>query len=205
MNSLNETLNDPYTKNWPMKCPLSDDLMWAYNVGLTYLRKIAPKYASNGRTGVVIFDLDDTLFMSDMVTIEEGSLGMRADPKHGGKDCEIFFLPPNKQIVQLAIEAKKLGFKIMCLTARPAESYLASMYNLDMLRIPYDFLVMNEKDEDPYFKLKYRIQMSKQKNCDIVLTVGDQFTDLLLCNGTTGMIKLPEEDLKCSYAYFPPI
>lgn len=196
---------DPYTRGWPRKCQYNEDLTWAYNAGITYLKKIAHKYASTDRTGIVIFDLDDTLFMSEIIEITEGSLGDHPDPKQGSKLCEIFFLPPNKPIVQLAIEAKKLGFKIMCLTARPKDSYLASMYNLDMLRIPYDFLIMNEKDEDPYFKLKYRLELSQKPNCDIVLTVGDQFTDLLLCGGNTGILKLPEEDLKCTYAYFPPV
>ena len=92
--------------------------------------------------------------------------------------------------------------KIICLTARPQESQLASVSNLNMFNIPHDMLIMNDKDEDPFFKIKIRRQLVKP-NQDIVLTIGDQFTDIYLPGTNTAAIKLPDPDSTCSYAFFP--
>lgn len=196
-----------YWKGWPMsKCPYNEDLNWAYEVAIRYLRKISPEYKTNGRTGVVVFDLDDTLFMGDpesVIGVTEGSLGMHPNPKKNNTEQEVFYLPPIKQMKQVVLEAKKLGFKIMCITARPPVSHLASEYNLYLLDIPYDWLIMNDKEKNPVFKVEIRKDLMSKPNCDIVCTIGDQFTDLFLPGGNTCVIKLPEPDLKCTYAFVP--
>jgi predicted secreted acid phosphatase len=187
-----------YYAGWPNKCEYNTDLNWACSVAIQYLKKIAPKYKENGKTGIVIFDLDDTLFFGDpdnSVGVTEMSLGIH-------KDQEVFILPINEQVVKVAVTARKLGFKILCLTARPQESQMASVANLKMFRIPHDMLVMNDKDEDPFFKIKIRRQLVKPKQ-DVVLTMGDQFTDIFLPGPNTAAIKLPDPDSQCSYAYIP--
>lgn len=187
-----------YFSGWPGKSFYNDDLNWCASIAIQYLRKIAPAYKNSNKIGLVIFDLDDTLFMGDpenVIGIQEMSLGT-----HNGQ--EIFILPVNRQIVQVANEARKLGFKIVCLTARPAESKLASVTNLNMFNIPHDMLIMNQKDEDPFFKIKIRRQLIKP-NQDIVCTIGDQFTDIYLPGKSTCAIKLPCSDLPCGYAYIP--
>lgn len=199
-------MSNAYWKGWPGKSPYTDDINWASKVGLAYLEKIGPIYKKNGRIGLVIFDLDDTLFMGDPesgVGITEMSLGLHPNPNNGGEEQEVFILPPNNPIKQIAVRAKELGFKVICLTARPSISQLASVANLKMFDIPYDCLIMNDKDEDPYFKVKVRKRLAAKPNQDIVCTIGDQYTDIFLPGGNTCAIKLPDPDSKCSYAYIP--
>lgn len=197
-----------YWKGWPNKCPYTDDLKWACQIAVNYLRKIAPMYQKGGSKegiiGLVIFDLDDTLFMGDpeeALGHEPMSLGHQKLPS--GIEGEVFILPPNEIVVQVAHEAKKLGFKIICLTARPKESQVASLANLNMFKVPYNMLVMNDKDEDPYFKVKLRKKLALKPGQEVVCTVGDQFTDLYLPGGNTCGVKLPDPESKCSYVYVP--
>lgn len=195
--------DEAYYKGWPGKCPYTTDVNWAASIAIDYLKKIAPKVKAAGKIGLVIFDLDDTLFMGDpakVVGIEEMSLGLHKGPN--GQEQEIFILPVNRQIVQVANTARALGLKIICLTARPAESQLASISNLNMFAIPNDGLIMNDKDEDPFFKIKVRRQLAADPKQIVVLTIGDQFTDLYF-PGTAAAIKLPDPDSKASYAYIP--
>jgi hypothetical protein len=199
-------MSEAYWKGWPGKCPYMDDVNWACKIANNYLTKIAPKYKNSGRVGLVVFDLDDTLFMGDpenAIGVQEMSLGLHPNPNKGNKEEEVFILPPNDNVVSIATTAKRLGFKVICLTARPPESHLASLVNLKMLRIPHDCLLVNDKEEDPYFKVKIRRKLAAKPNQDIVLTIGDQFTDLFLPGSKTAAIKLPDPELKCSYAYIP--
>jgi hypothetical protein len=201
-------MSSSYWKGWPNKCPYVDDLNWASAKSIAYLRAIAPIYKSNGRVGIVIFDLDDTLFMGDPedgVGITEMSLGLHPNPNLGGTEQEVFILPVNNPIKKIAVVAKELGFKVICLTARPSESHLASLANIKMFDIPHDCLIMNDKDKDPSFKVAVRRQLAAKPNQDVVCTVGDQFTDVIFPGSKTCAIKLPDPDSKCSYAYIPAI
>jgi hypothetical protein len=208
---------EEYFKNWPNKCPYNDDINWACSISIQYLTKIAPMYKKgSGKIGLVIFDLDDTIFFGDpanVVGVTEMSLGLQQGPKckecvANRTDCnkckpqEVFILPPNKQVVKVANTARELGFKIVMLTARPIESQLASVSNLNMFNIPHDMLIMNDKDEDPFFKIRVRRKL-QLPNQDIVLTCGDQFTDIYLPGPKTCAIKLPDPDSLCAYAYVP--
>jgi hypothetical protein len=195
-----------YWKGWPNKCPYSEDIEWASKIAIDYLVKLAPVYKKNGRVGIVVFDLDDTLFMGDpeeAIDLIAMSLGNHVDAK--GLEQEVFIYPVNNPIKKIASVAKKLGFKVICLTARPNESKLASIANLNMFEVPHDYLLMNEGDADPYFKVHLRQKLATKPNQDVVCTVGDMYTDLLLPGPNTCIIKLPEPDLKCSYAYVPDI
>jgi len=193
-----------YWQGWPDKCPYLEDLNWASALAIKYLIKLAPVYKENKRIGIVVFDLDDTLFYGDpedTVGVQEMSLG-----KHKGKDGSIqdsFILPVNKPIKAIALKARELGFKIVCLTARPLESEVASRHNLWLFDIPYDSVIMNPHENDYWFKVKVRRDLCSKPNQDIVCTIGDRFTDCYLPGGNTCVVKLPEDISKCSYVYIP--
>lgn len=185
--------NKTYFKGWPYNCPYIEDLKWACQVSIKYLQSILPKLQSSGKKGLVIFDIDDTLLFGDpahAIPVKEMEIGE-----------SIFILPPNMHIVNLAKQAKQMGFSIVALTARPKESRESSVLNLNMFQIPYDMIIMNDKDQYPEFKIDIRKKL-EQKNQIVVLTIGDQIGDLYM-PGNAAAIKLPEPDLKCSYAYFP--
>jgi hypothetical protein len=185
-------MSEAYWLGWPKKCPYIDDLNYARAMGEKYLTQMVPILKKSGKTGIVVFDIDDTLVMGD----PEKVLGVE-DMRIG----DLFVLPPNQPIRQLAITARKLGYKILALTARPLESKESSQINLDMMGIPYDGIIMNDKEEDPFFKIHIRRKLEKPDRT-VVLTVGDQLCDGFL-PGKSAVIKLPDETSKCTYVYIP--
>ena len=62
-------------------------------------------------------------------------------------------------------------------------------------------ILMNDKNEDPAFKIKIRRSLEKP-NQTVVLTIGDQPFDCIL-PGRSAAIKLPDPDSKCAYVYIP--
>lgn len=187
--------NINYWKGWPFTGEYMKDLNWAAAVGKQYLDKIATKPSAKKKC--VIFDIDDTIVFGDpdeAIGVKDMDLGV-----HEGQ-C-VFILPRNKPIVKLAEHAKKLGMLVIMLTARPAESRLASKTNMEEYNIPYDAIIMNEKDEDYFFKI--RVRRNIETKYDIVLTIGDQINDCM-CPGTAAAIKLPDPESMCSYAWIPP-
>lgn len=188
-----------YWSNWPTnECLYVHDLKYASEQAIKYLNKLAPLYKAANKKGIVIFDLDDTLVQGDsehILQLEEMSFRT--------KDQNIFILPPNEPIVLIAETAKRLGFAIIILTARPNVSKMASITNLKMFKVPHDALIMNEKDTDPHFKIRIRKQLQKPGQ-NVILTIGDQWTDVCLPGPKCGVIKLPEADSKCTYILFPP-
>lgn len=191
--------DDGYWREWPTNnCPYIKDINWAASIAVQYLDKIGPLYRQSGKKGIVVFDLDDTLVQGDpenIIGIQEMLLG-----KWQGQT--IFLLPPQDQIVKIAEVAKKHGFTVVVLTARPPESKMASVVNLKRFSIVHDHLIMNDKETDPWFKIKTRRQMTNE-NQHIVLTIGDQWTDVVLPGPHAMAIKLPDADSKCCYAYVP--
>jgi len=183
-----------YWKNWPKQnSEYVKDLMWAYKVGRHAVDKY--KVKTTAKPKCVVFDIDDTLVMGD----PEESLGFR-EIDYGVDN--IFVLPWIEPMIRLADYAKANGFKIILLTARPKESRAASIENMNMLRVPYDALIMNDGDQDPFFKVNTRRKISTKY--EICLTVGDQVTDCMLGGVSTSFIKLPDPTSKASYAYLPP-
>ncbi len=189
-----------YWKNWPLKCPYNDDLDWACKLAINYLMKIAPQVKASKKTGVVVFDIDDTLVMGDPASVL-GLVELEYSKTDSHPDQDMFILPPNLQVVKVAEIAKKLDFQIVILTARPPSSKLASSLNLKFLQIPHNALIMNEKDQDPFFKINVRRSLETADRT-VVLTIGDQPFDCFL-PGKAASIKLPDPEMKCSYAYFP--
>jgi len=194
MSEQNEIAKD-YYKDWPKpSCKYIQDVNWAAKIGVQYLNSVKTKPSNKPKC--VVFDIDDTLVFGDpesIIGVREMELG-----EHDGQ--EIFILPKNEPIVKLADYCKANGFFIAVITARPKTSRLASLTNMNMFKIPYDCLVMNDADDDPCFKVNVRRKLAEKYN--IVLTVGDMITDLLLC-GTAAILKLPDPDSRNSYfGYF---
>lgn len=181
-----------YWKDWPMGGEYKKDIEWASEIGIKYLQQI--KNSVPMEKSAIIFDVDETLVFGD----PEELLGVREMELGEHKGQSVFILPPNTPIVKICSTAKKLGFKIIVLTARPATSKIATLTNLDMFNIPYDYIIMNNKDSDPQFKITARRQLQDKFN--IVLTVGDQPCDVLL-PGKSAVLKLPDPESKCSYFY----
>ena len=181
-----------YWSGWPMSGQYLQDLKWASEISIKYLRSVASRV--DKRNAAVIFDVDETIMFGDpeeLLGVREMELGV-----HDGQ--EIFILPPNPPISKVVSESKRLGFKIIVLTARPATSKKATLTNLDMFKIPYDYIIMNNKESDPDFKISARRQLFDKFN--IILTVGDQPCDCLL-PGRSAVLKLPDPTSKCAYFY----
>ncbi len=188
--------NAAYWKGWPSGGPYYDDCMWAYKVGAQYLQKYRDKRTAKEKC--VVFDIDDTLVFGDpdeVIGVREMELG-----EHNGQ--QIFVLPRNEPICKLAEYAKKAGYVIVVLTARPKSSRAASVTNMNMLRIPYDALIMNDADSDPCFKVNTRRKIAGKYH--VAMTIGDQVTDVLCPGGECAAIKLPDPHSLTSYAWFPP-
>ena len=188
--------SEVYYAGWPKKGLYNDDLNWACRIGINYLKQIAPITKNQNKIGIIVLDIDDTLVMGDHAPI----LGIREQERIEDNQ-EIFILPINKQVKALAVTARNLGLKIVILTARPLSSKAASICNLQDYDIPYDMIIMNDKDSDPMFKVKVRRSLDNDKR-QIVLTVGDQPFDCF-SPGKAAAIKLPDPDCKCAYVYIP--
>ncbi len=198
-----------YFLGWPKPSnPYVQDLIWAMKVGMQYIDSVKNK--QTGKQKCVVFDFDDCLVFGDpasVVGVREMELG-----EHDGN--EIFVLPRNEPIVKLADYAKINKCQVVILTARPKTSREATRWNSNMLRIPFDAIIMNDGDNDPCFKVNVRRRIAAKY--DIVLTIGDQITDCLCPGGKTAFIKLPDpgsydDDKKvwehcslASYAWIPP-
>ena len=131
----------------------------------------------------IIMDVDDTLVMAS---------GPSSNIKFLKINNNVLFLYPGiKQIIQVSQVARKLGYKIIILTARPKESFLSTKFNLDVLKVPYDEIYMNNNNQNISFKYKIREQLIKKYN--VLFTIGDQVGDV---NGPPGLlgIKLPSLD-----------
>lgn len=139
---------------------------------------------SNKQTSLpkaIIMDVDDTL----VSTVNSKVTFVKINKN------SVFLYPGIKPIVQVAQLAKKLGYKIIILTARPRESFLSTKFNLDILQVPYDEIHMNNYKQDISFK--YKIRQHLMKSYYILFTLGDQIGDV---NGPPGLlgIKLPSQD-----------
>lgn len=192
-----------YWFGWPLKCKYTNELKYVNKVVSSFLIKKAEQCRNNGKDlskYLVVFDLDETLFMGDPKKTLQLSPMTYVDPSN--KNEYIFILPPNKSIVDIAKLSHKLGFTNICITARPMDAKDSSIHNLKMYDIPYNALIMNDKEQDPCFKIKQRIQLSSDSR-EIICTIGDQLTDLFLPGPNACAVKLPNEDLACAYIYLP--
>ncbi len=194
---LKSMSDEAYFRGWNTNSgEYYNDLIWAFKVGKSVLDKYKVKQTPKPKC--IVLDIDDCTLFGDpcnVCNVKEMELG-----EIDGQD--IFILPGNEPIVKLAEYAKANNFIIIVLTARPKISTLASRKNLDMLKIPYTALIMNDGDDDPCFKVGVRRRIANKY--EVCLTVGDQITDVLCPGANTAFIKLPDPTSKASYAYIPP-
>ena len=132
----------------------------------------------------IIMDVDDTLVFTNP--------GGHSDVRYVKLNNTTLFLYPGiNQMIEVVQLAKKLNYRIIILTARPRESFLSTRFNLDLLKIPYDAIYLNPKNEASNFK--YGVRKQLMNKYDILFSVGDQVADV---NGPSGIIgiKLPSPD-----------
>lgn len=139
---------------------------------------------NKGKYDAIIVDVDDTL-----VYTHKNGISLVKYTKI--RNQPVFIYPGIQPIVEVTQIAKRLGFRIIILTARPPESYLSTRFNLDILKVPYDEIIMNNLKQDISFKWKIRKDLIKRYK--VLFTVGDQVADV---NGPPGLlgIKLPSFD-----------
>ena len=167
-----------YYRGWPQNGPYVDILNKIRNNLFIYLQNF-PKH----KKWTVIFDIDDTLVYTNPINIHTEN-----DYKVRNTENLMIF-KGIKQIIDVAKLCKELGFYIIIITARPYESEMSSIRNLEYLGIKYDELYHNKNYPDLTFKVKLKQQLAKKHN--IILSVGDNWYDIqnlknCLC------IKLPD-------------
>jgi len=172
-----------FYKGWPHKGPYVNKLN-KINENLTSYLNNMPRY----KPFTVIFDIDDTLVYTDpLKQTKYNSMNVI-------KGYMIF--PEIKQISSIARLCRKLGYKIIIITARPYESEQSSIKNLEHYNIPYDKIYHNIEYPSLTFKLDLIKNIAKKHN--VLLAIGDSWPDIkslkkCLC------IKLPNRNDTNSY------
>lgn len=169
-----------FYKGWPNNGEYVDLL----NKTKKYLINYLNKNKNIAKSSAVIFDVDDTL----VYTNPSGKENVKFIKFNNE---ELFIFPEISQMTYVVKYAKKLGFKIIILTARPRTSFLSTKFNLDIYKIPYDYIYMNSENKHISFKKDVRKMLMKNHN--IIMSVGDQAHDV---NGPRGIhgVKLPSID-----------
>jgi len=178
---------------WPNAGIYYNKLNKIYTLTCNYITNFISYNKFNGKKYTVIFDIDDTLVYTDPGNLFPN----KKFPYNWLKNYMLF--PEIPQIASIAKLCHKLGLKIIIITARPYSSEKSSIKNLELLGIYYDEIYHNKDYPDINFKIKLKEKLSKKEN--IILSIGDQWPDLLgltkcLC------IKLPSyDDFNAFYTY----
>ena len=180
---MNKIFN--YYNGWPLKGAYYEKLNMIYNILYNYLIN----FPKTGIKYTVIFDIDDTLVYTD-----QAGLYPYYNPYNYLKGYMIF--PPITQIIRIIKLCKKLGFKVIILTARPYESEKSSIKNLELLDIKYDEIYHNYTP-DSNFKIDFKKKLSKTNK--IILSIGDQWPDI---QGLTDCLCIKLPDYSDINAYF---
>ena len=178
-----------YYKGWPNSGHYYNKLNEIRDLLYNYLIN----FPKTGKKYTVIFDIDDTLVYTD----NQNLFPKKNFPNNVIPGYMIF--PGIPQIIEIIYLCKKLGFKIIIITARPYQSESSSKKNLEILNISYDEMYHNKNYPDINFKIGLKQKLSKTNN--IILSVGDQWPDL---QGLTGClcIKLPSyQDPNAYFTY----
>ncbi len=171
-----------YYKGYPFTGHYFDDLNWAKEESLKILKKLVIEETS----GTVICDFDDTLVLGDIVNV----LGIKEMEYGKNKDGnDIFVLPPIQQIVDVITYAKEHGFSVYIISSRPISSFDATIFNLNLFKIPCDIVIHCEG-----YKTKPEEIVSRGLN--VVLSIGDQPTDCFLPNA----VRLPSPDCMMAFS-----
>lgn len=156
-----------YYKGYPEKGMYVKDLKRVENF---CKKKILQNKRVKNRT--IVFDFDDTLVYTrpyNPFEINVVEYTKNREP--------IFYLPPIEQMCNVARLAKKNGYVIIIITARPPTSEKATIANLNAYNIPYD-LVYCDKYKGTNIKFKQQLREKLSKQCNIIMTIGDQWWDV---------------------------
>lgn len=156
-----------YYKGYPEKGMYVKDLK---RVGNFCKKQILQNKRVKNRT--IVFDFDDTLVYTrpyNPFEINVVEYTKNREP--------IFYLPPIEQMCNVARLAKKNGYVIIIITARPPTSEKATIANLNAYNIPYD-LVYCDKYKGTNIKFKQQLREKLSKQCNIIMTIGDQWWDV---------------------------
>lgn len=183
---------------------------------LKYIKKKEFKIIKNK---AIIVDFDDTLVWTN--PIDFSPLKFKNTKKYG----KVFSFPVLYPINNLLKQARKLGYYIFIITARPPGTILSTIYNAEKYKIPYDSIFTSiVSREHPTFKSKIREKIEKHNpkelknlntfellskktnksntnNTNIILTIGDSWYDILKGHRDIG-VKLPSPDDFNSYVYY---
>lgn len=178
-----------YYKGWPYSGHYYNKL----NEIQYLLHNYLINFPKTGKKYTVIFDIDDTLVYTD----HQNLFPNRKFPDNLIPGYMIF--PGIQQMVEIIHLCKKLGFKVIIITARPYQSESSSKKNLEILNISYDEMYHNKNYPDINFKIGLKQKLSKTNN--IILSVGDQWPDLQGLEGSL-CIKLPSyQDPNAYFTY----
>jgi phosphoglycolate phosphatase-like HAD superfamily hydrolase len=122
--------NDYYI-NWPNSY---------YNKDLATTADLIYNYASAG--SVIIMNLDK--LYNSILFEDPQSVCQLQEMSYQYDGNEIFILPPNPEIVTLLEKLKQIGVKIIILSRRPQESKASAIVNLNMFKIPYDEIYIDD-------------------------------------------------------------
>ena len=165
-------------------------------MAITKLQKQVNKQYRESKPPIAFFDIDDTLVFTNPYRItNKNALIEDRQTIIDGKIRHIFHFSPLKPICDLTRWCKLNGIGIIILTARPKKSYYATVSNLNTYKIPFDEVITNDNNEHFIFKSKIRKKYSKKYN--ILLTIGDNWYDVVDPGKAMG-IKLPDvSDRQC--------
>ena len=203
---------DNFYKGAPIKGIYIEYLKKIKDYCLSYLEKKA-----NIENKALVVDFDDTLVWTS--PHDPLSINIVDDKKFG----KVFSFPILEPIVQIVKYAKKLGYYIFIITARPPSSYISTVYNCHIYNIPYDSIFTSSfYGEMPSFKYKLRdiiethnpkeliglntFQLLTKKNnlsehTNIIMSIGDNWYDVINLKKGLG-IKLPSPDDFNCYSYY---
>lgn len=172
--------NNNYYKGYPDKGMYVKDLIKVEKFCKKHILK--NKRVTNK---AIVFDFDDTLVYTRPYKPFEIKVVEYTRDKE-----PIFYLPPIEQICNVAKLAKKNGYIIIIITARPPTSEKATIANLNAYNIPYD-LIYCDKFKGSNVKFKQELRKKLSKKCNIVMTIGDQWWDVENPGKNCLGIKLP--------------
>ena len=159
--------NINYYKGYPEKGLYIKDLKKVENF---CKKKILQNKRVKNRT--IVFDFDDTLVYTRPYKPFEINVVEYTKNRE-----PIFYLPPIEQMCNVARLAKKNGYVIIIITARPPSSEKATIANLNAYNIPYD-LVYCDKYKGTNIKFKQQLREKLSKQCKLIMTIGDQWWDV---------------------------
>ena len=178
-----------YYKGWPNSGHYYNKLNEIRDLLYSYLIN----FPKTGKKYTVIFDIDDTLVYTD----HHNLFPNKKFPNSVIPGYMIF--PAIQQIVAIIHLCKKLGFKVIIITARPYDSEKSSKKNLELLGIKYHEMYHNRKYPDIKFKIELKKKLALTNN--IALSVGDQWPDIQGIEGCL-CIKLPSiQEQKAYFTY----